>query len=1014
MPPASGGPSSSTPARAYREALPAVWSDADETVTQSFIVYGAVPDAVARALYATSSPLVARVHRERGHTALAETLWSSQHQQQDHHHHHRRRRQHDNHHHPLDPLPPAGATRSLRFQSPSPAPAISPGPCWNDDEQRVLWVAPSSSSPSVYVVQSDVRAGVPYGDAIAVLARTCLADVSGGSGSGSGSGNLKESEPATLVRVSYCVRYGPSLPRLVRGMVARGVDGGVRPTYAAIRAALPEALGGGAIRVTDVPPSAPLPPALRAALKSLASSPRSAAAAGERGAAAAATRPQAAAAVAITSPATATAASSPSLLLLEHALLPPASAARALVELVGDPLLFARAAAGLITLAVLAVAVRATHWLLADGGGAWWCLGGGSVVSLLLHPPESTAQALTGALLLMASNRFVDALLSVLASAAGGGGAAKAAGGGAEAATATTSAEGAESDGADPTTTSTPTRARIRGLGSSGTAAAADMAAELAAATATRLRTAADKARTSVAAQLRPRASGGGPAQQQLLRETQIELEAEASRRLRQRHPPTPRPPDEQATAALLLGGAPLTVVEDYVSTPAAGDVPGALAPVDLLYERPPKRPGTRPRSSAGEVGATAAASGPSAGAAATRSSSSPPPVPRSPSLPTASGGGGGGSGSGPMSVKGKAWSSTSLANRGNKAAVASVAGSSDGRRRASPLAPSPSPPPPPPPLALLDLALLPDGNASAAIMAAVAQQLPQAPDEQQQDDVAAASDGVASRGDNASEDDNYDDDEPPLRELFENERRQAWGWGHAYPGSFLPSDRIGHWSDREGRPGGNASSRPSRVSAAHPPDGWAWAPGSRWRLDVSGRGEGAVDIDGWAYAVDFPQLLALHSATGWPPPAGSGKMTGGVFVRRRRWVRALVPAAARVPPSPLRAASAPSPSLSLHSPPSARYVDSSDEEEEEEEQAVGCGGDTAAAAAAEEAPEQRAEAQTTDGGGGGGAAGAGHGAGLAATTEAEALAAPLPPPSTSSARTEEQDASTLEQDEPL
>lgn len=31
-------------------------------------------------------------------------------------------------------------------------------------------------------------------------------------------------------------------------------------------------------------------------------------------------------------------------------------------------------------------------------------------------------------------------------------------------------------------------------------------------------------------------------------------------------------------------------------------------------------------------------------------------------------------------------------------------------------------------------------------------------------------------------------------------------GWGHNWPGHFLPSDRVGHWSDRQGKPGGMAS----------------------------------------------------------------------------------------------------------------------------------------------------------------------------------------------------------------
>ena len=42
---------------------------------------------------------------------------------------------------------------------------------------------------------------------------------------------------------------------------------------------------------------------------------------------------------------------------------------------------------------------------------------------------------------------------------------------------------------------------------------------------------------------------------------------------------------------------------------------------------------------------------------------------------------------------------------------------------------------------------------------------------------------------------------------MFENERMQPFrGWGHDWPGYFLPTDRVGHWSMRDGQPGGNLS----------------------------------------------------------------------------------------------------------------------------------------------------------------------------------------------------------------
>lgn len=37
------------------------------------------------------------------------------------------------------------------------------------------------------------------------------------------------------------------------------------------------------------------------------------------------------------------------------------------------------------------------------------------------------------------------------------------------------------------------------------------------------------------------------------------------------------------------------------------------------------------------------------------------------------------------------------------------------------------------------------------------------------------------------------------VEEVFENERFQPFrGWGHMWPGHFLPSDRVGHWGDRQ------------------------------------------------------------------------------------------------------------------------------------------------------------------------------------------------------------------------
>ena len=45
---------------------------------------------------------------------------------------------------------------------------------------------------------------------------------------------------------------------------------------------------------------------------------------------------------------------------------------------------------------------------------------------------------------------------------------------------------------------------------------------------------------------------------------------------------------------------------------------------------------------------------------------------------------------------------------------------------------------------------------------------------------------------------------------------------------------------------------------------GWEWAD-EDWKIDVAGLEEGAVDEEGWSYAVDFNWCRI-------PPPPGAGK----------------------------------------------------------------------------------------------------------------------------------------------
>ncbi|KAG2431841.1 hypothetical protein HXX76_009334 [Chlamydomonas incerta] len=119
------------------------------------------------------------------------------------------------------------------------------------------------------------------------------------------------------------------------------------------------------------------------------------------------------------------------------------------------------------------------------------------------------------------------------------------------------------------------------------------------------------------------------------------------------------------------------------------------------------------------------------------------------------------------------------------------------------------------------------------------------------------------------------------VEEVFENERFQPFrGWGHMWPGHFLPSDRVGHWSDRQGKPGGTASMVWEQVVPLLPV-GWRWVE-DEWQIDLDGTEVEAVDGDGWSYALDFYLLK-------YPPPPQAGKCSLKHFVRRRRLFRTRV-----------------------------------------------------------------------------------------------------------------------------
>ena len=59
----------------------------------------------------------------------------------------------------------------------------------------------------------------------------------------------------------------------------------------------------------------------------------------------------------------------------------------------------------------------------------------------------------------------------------------------------------------------------------------------------------------------------------------------------------------------------------------------------------------------------------------------------------------------------------------------------------------------------------------------------------------------------------------PVEEEMFENERVSPFkgGWGHDWPGHFLPTDKVGHWSIREGTPAGSNSMNFSSIAPKLP-----------------------------------------------------------------------------------------------------------------------------------------------------------------------------------------------------
>ena len=124
--------------------------------------------------------------------------------------------------------------------------------------------------------------------------------------------------------------------------------------------------------------------------------------------------------------------------------------------------------------------------------------------------------------------------------------------------------------------------------------------------------------------------------------------------------------------------------------------------------------------------------------------------------------------------------------------------------------------------------------------------------------------------------------------EVFENERLQPFrGWGHTWPGHFLPTDKVHRWTQRDDcsqgpTPSVTVTSQHFRKAAPRLPDGWQWVE-SAWQLDLSGVLIEAIDRDGWSYGLDFSKVV-------YPFARGSGHKGLTDFVRRRRFFRTRVP----------------------------------------------------------------------------------------------------------------------------
>ena len=95
------------------------------------------------------------------------------------------------------------------------------------------------------------------------------------------------------------------------------------------------------------------------------------------------------------------------------------------------------------------------------------------------------------------------------------------------------------------------------------------------------------------------------------------------------------------------------------------------------------------------------------------------------------------------------------------------------------------------------------------------------------------------------------------VESIFENERLQPFrGWGHSWPGHFLPTDKELHWSVMDLNTGSQlAYSQELSKVVPRVPQGWRWVE-EEWHLDLNGVFSDSTDNNGWSYGLDFPWVM--------------------------------------------------------------------------------------------------------------------------------------------------------------